>query len=316
MIRVYEKFVVHKIKNKIKLNMKKNTFISLVLFLWTTTHLLAGQPALKDDSPNEQVQIRVIYHFSQKAIKDKEPIFITDTMALDIGNNWSVYYDWNKARRDSLSEANFKNNPRPKYSFYKDQELLQNRLDAKNEIGEILDQSIGESMLIFKNRKDNEVITIDEGPLEGFDTFTYFKLIEQLPPSKWEVAKDTCTILGYSCHKAFTSFRGRNYGVWFTMDIPINEGPWKLYGLPGLILRGEDENSLFSFEAIGLQEMEDIVIGFPTDKKIVPCKSLQELHQFRKKRFKNISIGFVERDGSISFFKTKNPVTFNELESE
>lgn len=122
--------------------------------------------------------------------------------------------------------------------------------------------------------------------------------------------------MGYICNKGTSTFRGRTYHAWFTVDIPVNDGPWKLYGLPGLILRVEDENENFTFEAIGLQKVEGFEISFPTEKKIVPCNSLEELHKFRKNRFKNISIGFSDGNREFTYYQTKNPVTFNELEIE
>ncbi|RQE01044.1 GLPGLI family protein, partial [Prevotella intermedia] len=43
--------------------------------------------------------------------------------------------------------------------------------------------------------------------------------------------------LGMECKKATTNFRGRYWEVWYTEDIPISQGPWKLCGLPGMILK-------------------------------------------------------------------------------
>jgi len=40
----------------------------------------------------------------------------------------------------------------------------------------------------------------------------------------------------YDCRRAIGKFRGREYEVWYTTDIPIPGGPFKLGGLPGLIL--------------------------------------------------------------------------------
>jgi GLPGLI family protein len=60
-------------------------------------------------------------------------------------------------------------------------------------------------------------------------------------------------IMGYNCKKAQTQFRGREWLVWYTMDIPISEGPWKLCGLPGMILQAEDRKGLFTFCCIGIK---------------------------------------------------------------
>jgi len=42
------------------------------------------------------------------------------------------------------------------------------------------------------------------------------------------------------CLKATTFFRNREIIVWYCPDIPISDGPWKLGGLPGLIVSWED----------------------------------------------------------------------------
>ena len=63
---------------------------------------------------------------------------------------------------------------------------------------------------------------------------------EEAPTMDWEIYEDSVqTIIGYECHKAKTKFRGREWTVWYAGDIPVSLGPWKLNGLPGLILRAE-----------------------------------------------------------------------------
>ncbi len=63
--------------------------------------------------PQEQLDsatYRCIYHFTQK-VKNRETqemIFITDTMALDIGSNFSIYYDRNKAFRDFILDSTYR----------------------------------------------------------------------------------------------------------------------------------------------------------------------------------------------------------------
>lgn len=62
-------------------------------------------------------------------------------------------------------------------------------------------------------------------------------------------------ILGMSCTKATCSYGGRDYEAWFTTEIPINDGPYKFKGLPGLILRIADSENEHAFE---LQEIKNI----------------------------------------------------------
>ena len=71
----------------------------------------------------------------------------------------------------------------------------------------------------------------------------------------WELLNETKNINSFNCQKARGNFRGRIYTVWFTNDIPVSLGPWKLNGLPGLILEATDSLNQFQFfaEKIELQ---------------------------------------------------------------
>lgn len=65
---------------------------------------------------------------------------------------------------------------------------------------------------------------------------------DNYPELKWTITNDTKTIIGYNCKKAFCSYRGRNWEAWFAPDIAVPYGPWKLFGLPGLILEAVSDN--------------------------------------------------------------------------
>jgi GLPGLI family protein len=71
-------------------------------------------------------------------------------------------------------------------------------------------------------------------------------------PIKWNVQNDTITFLGYKCQIANCFFKGRYYTVYFTKDLPYFTGPWKLRGLPGLILKAFDNKYEVTFEAVNV----------------------------------------------------------------
>lgn len=78
------------------------------------------------------------------------------------------------------------------------------------------------------------------------------RYVEDAVVPQWKIESETQEILGYTCQKATTKYLGRNYVAWFATQIPINSGPWKLRGLPGLILKAQDYNKEYIFEAIGI----------------------------------------------------------------
>lgn len=88
---------------------------------------------------------------------------------------------------------------------------------------------------------------------------------ETLPTIKWKLFNENKVIGKFKCQKATTTFRGRNYVAWFTTEIPISMGPWKLNGLPGLILEAYDDTLQiqFAFESISMPENVDSSMAFP-----------------------------------------------------
>src|SRR6218665_698056 len=79
-----------------------------------------------------------------------------------------------------------------------------------------------------------------------------FIVIDDNLKYNWKITSETKKIQNYTCYKATTSFRGNNFEAWFTPDIPLNIGPWKWYGLPGLILEAYDveKKNVFLLEKI------------------------------------------------------------------
>ncbi len=67
-----------------------------------------------------------------------------------------------------------------------------------------------------------------------------FRYTEPMDEIVWEISEDsTKNVLGYECLMAVADYHGRTWKTWFTTEIPIQDGPWKLRGLPGLILQAD-----------------------------------------------------------------------------
>lgn len=79
------------------------------------------------------------------------------------------------------------------------------------------------------------------------DSYTY---TENIPNINWTLSEETDTVCGYVCKRATGEYGGRVWTVWYTSDIPVTFGPWKLCGLPGLVLSATDGEGIHHFEAI------------------------------------------------------------------
>ena len=73
----------------------------------------------------------------------------------------------------------------------------------------------------------------------------------------WKILSDKEKIGEYNTQKATTEFGGRKWTAWFSTDIPFQDGPYKFYGLPGLIVKIEDEGKNYSWLLSGNKSVKD-----------------------------------------------------------
>ncbi|WP_448698057.1 GLPGLI family protein [Mucilaginibacter sp. AW1-3] len=78
---------------------------------------------------------------------------------------------------------------------------------------------------------------------------------EPYPAIAWKISSDTATIFNLHCQKATGHFMGRDYVAWFCPDLPFRNGPWKLCGLPGLIVEAHDVKNEVIFKFDGVEEI-------------------------------------------------------------
>lgn len=106
------------------------------------------------------------------------------------------------------------------------------------------------NIFVDKSFPDNSMRVYDDYN----DQFGFYD--ESLDEMQWEICDSVKIVLDYECTLAETDYHGRHWKVWFTTEIPLQDGPWKLHGLPGLILSAEDSTGSHRFEAIGIARTE------------------------------------------------------------
>ncbi len=104
---------------------------------------------------------------------------------------------------------------------------------------------ITKSPLNMRSTSDNYLIRKDYGK----KSITYFNYVvfeemyykEQMDDVKWKLVDSTATILGFECRMAKKKYLGRNYTAFYAPSIPVQDGPLKFGGLPGLIIQLKDD---------------------------------------------------------------------------
>lgn len=122
------------------------------------------------------------------------------------------------------------------------------------------------SSYIYKDYQQATITIYDDIACQSFYCYT-----DTLDAQKWEISEDsTKTILGYECQQAMADYHGRKWIAWFTYDIPISNGPWKLGGLPGLIMEAHDANKEHCFEINGMEQCD------------IPILDITKSHKYKK----------------------------------
>jgi len=105
-----------------------------------------------------------------------------------------------------------------------------------------------------------------------------------LPTFDWQVTSDQKEILGYQVQKATTHYKGRDIIAWFTNDFSISDGPWKFWGLPGLILEVDIEldtanQTSMVYEAVLIKQIPSLPqIKIPINIPITTIEQLEKDH--------------------------------------
>ncbi|GHT11097.1 hypothetical protein FACS189426_12480 [Bacteroidia bacterium] len=223
--------------------------------------------------------LRILYALNAADIN--KPDTYDDLQCLEIGAHSSKYYSFFIYQRDSLASDWIKKHPNAKFG-----EHPSARWAPKGKFQGWSEYHYSE---YFKDLSKKELTEYCRMPFRFTDYNSQYS--EPLPVQNWKMGADTLTVAGYLCQQATCQFRGREYTIWFATDIPINNGPWKFGGLPGLILKAYDRNKQYVFECVGIENR----------KEKYPIQMHQAFKQYKKtdrqklwKAKKNIQENYLE----------------------
>ncbi|WP_294231261.1 GLPGLI family protein [uncultured Chryseobacterium sp.] len=159
-----------------------------------------------------------------------------EMMYLDIDKNGSSYYSRDKFVSDSITN-------------------LEIQKQMKSNSG---------NMNIKRKEKQGQVSYKVTKTYPEFTTYLFrnissdrYKIKEGEKP-EWKILSDKQKIGEYNTQKASTSFGGREWVAWFSTDIPFQDGPYKFYGLPGLIVKIEDTTGSHIMTLVGNKKIAEI----------------------------------------------------------
>ena len=217
---------------------------------------------------------RFIYEY--KFIPDSTNLedFKTEMMFLDTTKDGSKYYSYTVFNSDSIMKVD-----------------LEKQLAATGSINVKLDLRKGD--VRYSVTKTYPDYKINLHRRLGMDAYN----ISDERKINWKISSEKEKIGEWNAQKAEADFAGRHWIAWFSTEIPIQDGPYKFRGLPGLIVKIEDKTGSHKMELkaiknitgnvdINVFEVKEIAVNSKQFQKV-----LKEYENDPTKGIKQIQMG-------------------------
>lgn len=192
---------------------------------------------------------RAIYEYKFKIDSTKMDSIKTEWMYLDITKEGSKYYSKKSFDSDSIVAESI-------------------RTQLASGIKDIsISRNSNRGDVNFKVLKTYPDLQTSLETRIGNDNF---KVLEDRA-IEWKIYPEKLKIGEFHAQKAMADFGGRQWIVWFTTEIPFQDGPYKFYGLPGLIVKAEDKTGSHIMELKALKKNYTI---FSNDVRLPEGKEL------------------------------------------
>lgn len=159
-----------------------------------------------------------------------------ELMVLDVEQQKSVYYSYERFRADSAAQADVA------------------RQVATGSTNINIQRRERTGAVNYKVEKQHPDFKTDLITNIGSDRY---RVTETAKP-QWKIFGETQKVGEYTAQKAETEFGGRKWTAWFTTDLPFQDGPYKFYGLPGLIVKLSDESETHTMVLVAVKKTEPV----------------------------------------------------------
>ncbi len=233
--------------------MKKTTGLVIIIL---SAFLSAG--AQKSDIAFATVRYTFLY-----VTDTTQPTDVTsENMIVYLGKNISGYKSYDRVIRDSVMK----------------EQMAQNEANMRS------GGPVQINMTATKPGSGNSLYKYSSnGKMDRVENLVgkYYVIDDKIPVINWTITQETKEIQGLACQKATAPFRGRNYTAWFCSALPYSNGPWKLGGLPGLILEASDDKNEVVFQFAGFEDVssKNIPVGVQDNAIKATQKEFNQLQE-------------------------------------
>ncbi|WP_115087403.1 GLPGLI family protein [Porphyromonas macacae] len=204
---------------------------------------------------------RAMYEGEEVNLYDGE--VIRDLFILDISKSGkSLFQSYYSVKRDSIRDVEIKRG-----------------IDRYEILAQMRNVQPGTKNKVFFDPQKKSFTEIDHG---GID---YFKTSEQIKERSYTFADSTKVVAGYFSNAAIVSLYGREWVVYYTTEISMPYGPWKINGLPGLVTEAYTTDGAYRFTLTGFEKMAEsrvIEVPFKMNNQPVLEVSHKEMLWIRK----------------------------------
>ncbi|TDX83193.1 GLPGLI family protein [Epilithonimonas xixisoli] len=237
---------------------------------------------------------RFIYEY--KFISDSTNVedVKTEMMFLDTTKEGSKYYSYTVFNADSAMKVN-----------------LEKQLAATGSINITSDMRKGE--VRYSVTKTYPDYKINLHRRLGMDKYK----ISEDRKINWKISSEKEKIGEWNAQKAEADFAGRHWIAWFSTEIPIQDGPYKFQGLPGLIVKIEDKNGSHKMELKGIKnitgdldinvfEAREIAVNSKQFHKVIKDYENDPTKGIRQMQMGGATIVMTGKDGTSSKIAKEN----------